>query len=64
MKVEIDADLCAGYGVCMGIAPDVFDLTDDGYSAVTIGGDVPAASEAAVRKAVAQCPNHAITIVE
>jgi ferredoxin len=61
LRVELDADACAGHGVCVGLAPDVFELVDDGYS-VTKVSEVPPELEDAVRAAVRQCPTHAITI--
>jgi len=61
MKVEIDADVCGGFGTCVGKAPQVFELTDDGYAIVLLP-EVPEALESAVRDAVDLCPTHAITI--
>ena len=61
MRVEIDADLCGGFGTCVGKAPQVFELTDDGYAIVLLPV-VPEELEAAVQEAVALCPTHAITI--
>jgi ferredoxin len=61
MKVAVDADVCAGHGVCVALAPDVFELTDDGYTVAKVD-QVPAEHEAAVRAAANQCPTHAITI--
>jgi ferredoxin len=61
MRVEIDADVCGGFGTCVGKAPQVFELTDDGYAIVLLP-DVPEQLEAAVREAVDLCPTHAITI--
>jgi ferredoxin len=61
VKVDVDADVCAGHGVCVGLAPDVFELTDAGYTVAKTGA-VPAEHEAAVRAAVNQCPTGAITI--
>lgn len=60
MQVHVDEDVCGGHGICLGIAPEVFELTDDGY-AVTLVAEVPAGREEAVRQAVLQCPNQAIT---
>ena len=31
MKVVVDYDVCASNAVCMGIAPEVFEVRDDGY---------------------------------
>jgi ferredoxin len=40
MKVRVDTQVCAGFGVCLGICPEVFELHDDGYAVVLVG-DVP-----------------------
>ncbi len=61
MKVEIDADVCGGFGTCVGKAPTVFELTDAGYAVVLLP-DVPEELEAAVQEAAGLCPTHAITI--
>ncbi len=61
MKVRVDDDRCGGHGVCVGICPEVFTLTDDGYAVVAIDGEVPAEFEAGVTEAVAACPEHAIS---
>ncbi len=31
MKVVVDFDLCASRGVCTQIAPDIFEIREDGY---------------------------------
>ncbi len=63
MKVHIDKDVCAGFGFCLDLAPEVFELNDDGY-AVVLSADVPVDKEEAVRTAVMQCPSSAISITE
>jgi ferredoxin len=60
MKVEVDDDICGGHGVCVSLAPDVFDLTA-GYAVVKVE-QVRREHEAAVHTAADQCPTHAITI--
>jgi ferredoxin len=60
MRVVVDADRCRGHGVCSAISPEVFTLTDDGY---TVAAErVPPEREADVRTALASCPEHAITL--
>lgn len=59
MKVRVDTDLCAGFGICVGIAPEVFALHDDGYATVLVS-EVPPALEDFVRQAASQCPARAI----
>lgn len=61
MNVTVDPDGCKGHGVCLTIAPEVFTLTDDGY-AEAITDEVPTDSEGAVRDAVLNCPERAITL--
>ena len=34
MYVEIDRDRCEGNAVCVGIAPEIFDIIDDDYVVV------------------------------
>jgi len=63
MKVRVDTEICAGFGVCLGLCPDVFELHDDGYAIVLVG-DVPPEFEDVVREAVSQCPANAISISE
>jgi len=61
MKVRVDAGVCAGFGVCLGLCPEVFELHDDGYAIVRVD-EVPQELEDAVRKAVSQCPSRAISL--
>ena len=61
MKVRVDTDICAGFGVCLGLCPEVFELHDDGYAVVLVA-EVPAEFEDAVREAVSQCPASAISV--
>ena len=63
MKVNVDFDLCTSNAVCMGIAPEVFEVRDDGFLYVL--NEHPGSElEAKVREAVASCPNGAISIDE
>ena len=61
MKVRVDAGVCAGFGVCLGLCPEVFELHDDGYAIVRVD-EVPQKLEDAVRKAASQCPSRAISL--
>jgi ferredoxin len=63
VKVQINTDLCAGFGICVGIAPEVFQLHDDGYATVLVD-DVPADLDDLVRRAASQCPAQAIILSE
>ena len=45
MRVKVDHDRCEGNAVCLGIAPDIFDLDDEDYAVVKTD-PVPADQEA------------------
>lgn len=59
MHVSVDADRCKGHSLCCVICPEVFTLTDDGYSVAQVP-EVPAEFEPAVREAAHACPEQAI----
>ena len=59
MRVEVDHDRCEGNAVCVGIAPDLFDLDDDDY-AVIKADPVPADQEALAEQSIAECPRAAL----
>ena len=63
MKAHVDREVCAGFGVCLGLCPEVFELHDDGY-AIVLAGEVPPELENVVRQAVSQCPSNAISLTE
>jgi ferredoxin len=59
MRVEVDRDRCEGNAVCVGIAPDLFDLDDEDY-AVVKADPVPDGQEGLAEQAVAECPRAAL----
>ena len=61
MKVHVNPNVCAGFGVCLGLCPEVFELHNDGYAIVRVS-EVPPELEDAVRLAVSQCPARAISL--
>ena len=60
MKVSVDDDRCRGHGICCTLCPEVFTLTDDGYTVVETP-DVPPEFEELVRRATQSCPERAIS---
>lgn len=58
MKVYVDKDTCIGCGVCEGICPDVFKMTDDGKAEAI----VPETETACAQDAADSCPVQAITV--
>jgi ferredoxin len=59
MRVEVDRDRCEGNAVCVGIAPDLFDLDDEDY-AVVKSDPVPADQEESAEQSIAECPRAAL----
>ena len=57
-RITIDRSICNGYGVCESIAPDVFELGDDGLAVVRTG----TSEDEAVQEACDSCPAGAISI--
>jgi ferredoxin len=61
MKVVVDFDACASNAVCMGIAPEVFEVRDDGYLYVLNENPGEELREK-MRESVNGCPTGAISI--
>lgn len=57
-KPVVDEDLCTGDEVCVSIAPDVFELNDEGIAEVK---DPEGADEATIQTAIDSCPTDAIS---
>jgi ferredoxin len=64
MRVEVNRDTCIGHGVCEGVAPEVFKVDEDGALVLLIDGDIPEPLLPKVRKAVFNCPEHALRLVK
>ena len=62
MRLRIDPDLCTGHGRCYTLAPELFEPDDQGHGVVLAEGEVPPGQEDAARRAVANCPERAITL--
>jgi ferredoxin len=63
MKVAVDLMACEANAVCVGLAPDVFELDDDDVLHLLVTEPAPD-REDAVRRAAAACPKQAITVTE
>ena len=63
MKVVVDYDACSSNAVCMGIAPEIFEVRDDGFMYVLNENPGPEFDER-LREAVASCPNGALSLEE
>jgi ferredoxin len=63
MRIEVDYDLCESNGLCMGVAPEVFDLRDDDKLYV-LQDEPPESMRTVIEQAVRACPKQAIRIID
>jgi len=63
MKIRLDRTVCDGFGTCAARAQQYFSLDDWGYASLAGPADVAAEDEAAVNRAILDCPVHAITVL-
>ena len=61
MKVLVDYDKCTGLGICESLAPDFFEVNDEG-DLVLLKEDVCDDDLGAIEEAVAGCPTEALRI--
>ena len=62
MKVVIDSERCTGHGRCYSLSPEVFNADDTGYGVVAAEGDLDAEHLMAAERAVANCPERAVSM--
>ena len=58
LRVEIDRDLCVGFGDCVDVAPDAFELDDQDVAVFTCPESV---DRERLLRACRECPVDAIT---
>ncbi len=63
MRIKADFDLCESNAICVGMAPDVFDLDDNDYL-VILQEEIPADRVEELRQVVASCPKSALSLEE
>jgi ferredoxin len=63
MRVVVDFDLCESNAVCMGIAPEVFEVRDDDFLYI-LNETPPEELRPKIEEAVERCPKQAISIAE
>ena len=64
MKIRFDRDACQGHNRCYLLAPELFDVDDDGYAVLLVTGDVPDDLKDKAELAADNCPEYAITLVD
>jgi ferredoxin len=61
MRVVVDYDLCESNAICMGIAPEVFEVRDDDFLYV-LNENPPEEMRPQMEEAVRRCPKQAISL--
>ncbi|WP_410654536.1 ferredoxin [Amycolatopsis sp. lyj-112] len=59
MEIDVDRELCEANAICVGFAPEVFDLDDEEELVVT-SAEIPQNQVERVTQAVASCPKNAL----
>jgi ferredoxin len=62
-RVQVDAERCVGSGSCEALAPDMFEVGDDGIVEIVQPLD-GAAARALAADAVQVCPTRALSLVD
>ena len=63
MKIRINKAACVGHARCAAVAPDIYQLDDDGYIAQE-EIDVPPGKEKEAARGARACPERIITVEE
>lgn len=63
MKVVVDFDKCESNAICMGIAPEVFEVREDDFLYI-LDEHPPESLRGQLEEAVMSCPRAAITLEE
>jgi ferredoxin len=62
MKIHVDPALCQGHNRCIAVAPDLFDIDDEGFASAAGDGTVPVDAAGLAQLAVDNCPEQAIRL--
>ncbi len=63
MRIEVDYDKCQSNAVCMGIAPEIFEVREDGFLYVLDSEPGDEWLEKVI-EAMESCPTQAISVIE
>lgn len=61
MRVVVDFDKCTGLGLCESLAPDFFEVQDDG-SLELLQSEADESRRAELQEAVRSCPTEALRL--
>lgn len=64
MRIQFDREACQGHNRCYLLAPELFDVDDEGYAVLLVEGEVPEELREKAELAADNCPEYAITLVD
>jgi len=64
VRVRVDQQACQGHNRCYTLAPELFDVDDEGTASEIGDGEVPEGLEEKARLAYDNCPEYAVELIE
>ena len=64
MKISYNRELCQGHNRCYMLAPEIFDVDDEGYAVLKLEGEIPAELQEKAQLCVDNCPEYAIELTD
>jgi len=61
-KISVDAATCIGCGICVSLAPEIFEMNEDGKSVVRSDVDLASENLEKAQESADACPVDAITV--
>jgi ferredoxin len=61
MRIVIDTDQCTGHGICESLAPEVFEVGDEGIVHLLVD-DLAEDLRPVLENAVAECPTRSLSL--
>ena len=62
MKISYNREACQGHNRCYMLAPEIFDVDDEGDAVLLIEGDIPDELQDKAQLTVDNCPEYAIEL--
>lgn len=64
MRLTFDRSACQGHNRCYALAPELFDVDDEGYAILLVDGEIRADLREKASLTVANCPEFAIGVAD
>ncbi|GAA3431834.1 ferredoxin [Kutzneria kofuensis] len=63
MRIQVDTERCMGHGMCNALAPEVYEVTDEGFNEMGVV-DVPDHLRDAAFRGANACPERIIALLD